>query len=100
MDITGIVKDPNVPESQQLDGLIYTWSCLDLVTSSDCKSLYGETAVFTSNNLNYKFAKRYFSPFSTLEVRLKAEKGAKKDSCKAVILVFELDIPLLIVEID
>ena len=57
--VSGLVKDLDVPEPQQLDGINISWRCENLMNQSHpCKNIKGETLPVNQSSLTQRYEPR------------------------------------------
>lgn len=100
LKVQGVVKDLDVEESLQSDGIGIAWRCEDLMSQNQpCKNIKNEVLEVNQSGLSQRYQPRLIQPYTALKFILEGEKVSvnKSKETSAIIIIVELStIPLIV----
>ncbi|CAD8093460.1 unnamed protein product [Paramecium primaurelia] len=93
LKVNGWAKDPNIKTDQSV-GIELVWKCVNLNTNLPCADVYDEEIPLNRTNSQFIAAKRLV-PYNAYNFYLNGTKEELFEVAQAVIVIVELDIPVL-----
>ncbi|EAS02138.2 bowman-birk serine protease inhibitor family protein (macronuclear) [Tetrahymena thermophila SB210] len=99
--INGNVRDLDIKDVNQPQGITAVWECYDLALDSNCQDQNGNVLKFQQNALSIQFMAYTFKSYTLLKLVLTGTKPVNRTSSDVqMLLLSDLELPPLQVHID